>query len=90
MGRLFRVRIVGILGNSILQGSLIIAENELMARFPSVDGYRILLLDAPAEKTESVARALSSDLRDYGLVLTPAWSAGRFSVPWRTRIYRSL
>jgi hypothetical protein len=72
MGRPFRVRIVGILGNSILQGSLIIAENELMARFPSVDGYRVFLLDAPVDRTEAVARTLSSDLRDYGLVLTPA------------------
>jgi putative ABC transport system permease protein len=72
MGRPFRVRIVGILGNSILQGSLVIAENEFMARFPSADGYRVFLLDAPAGRTDAVARTLSSDLRDYGLVLTPA------------------
>jgi len=71
MGRPFRVRIVGILANSVLQGSLVIAENEFVARFPSVDGYRVFLVDAPADKAEAVAQKLSSGLRDHGLVLTP-------------------
>lgn len=71
-GRTFRVRIVGMLGSSILQGSLVIAENEFMARFPSVGGYRAFLVDAPAEQAEAVIRQLLSELRDFGLVLTPA------------------
>lgn len=71
MGRPFRVRIVGILANSVLQGSLVIAENEFVTRFPSVDGYRVLLVDAPAGRADAVAQKLSSGLRDYGLVLTP-------------------
>jgi ABC-type lipoprotein release transport system permease subunit len=71
MGRPFRVRIVGILASSVLQGSLVIAENEFVARFPSVDGYRVFLVDAPADKADAVAQKLSSGLRDYGLVLTP-------------------
>ncbi len=71
MGRPFRVRIVGILENSVLQGSLVIAENEFVARFPSVDGYRVFLIDAPPDKADAVAQKLSSGLRDYGLVLTP-------------------
>lgn len=70
-GRPLRVRIVGILANSVLQGSLVIAENEFVARFPSVDGYRVFLIDAPPDKVEAVAQKLSSGLRDYGLVLTP-------------------
>jgi putative ABC transport system permease protein len=71
MGRPFRVRIVGMLAGSVLQGSLVISENEFVARFPSVDGYRVFLIDAPPDKAEAVARKLSSGLRDYGLVLTP-------------------
>ncbi len=71
MGRPFRVRIVGILANSVLQGSLVIAENEFVAKFPSVDGYRVFLVDAPPEKADAVSQKLSSGLRDYGLVLTP-------------------
>lgn len=71
-GRSLRVRIVGMVESSILQGSLVIAENEFTARFPSVDGYGVFLIDAPAEAVESVSDELSSALRDYGLVLTPA------------------
>ena len=72
MGRDFRVRIVGMLQSSVLQGSLVIAENEFTARFPSADGYSVFLIDAPLEKVERISLQLSSQLRDYGLVLTPA------------------
>jgi ABC-type lipoprotein release transport system permease subunit len=71
-GRPFRVRIVGMLESSVLQGSLVIGENEFTARFPSVDGYQVFLIDAPADKTDAVAQELASGLRDYGLMLTPA------------------
>jgi ABC-type antimicrobial peptide transport system permease subunit len=71
-GRPFRVRIVGMLESSVLQGSLVIAENEFTARFPSVDGYQVFLIDVPADKkVDAVTQELSSGLRDYGLVLTP-------------------
>jgi putative ABC transport system permease protein len=73
IGRPFHVRIVGMLASSILQGSLVIAEKEFVARFPSVDGYRVLLLDAGMDKMETVTQKLSSGLTDSGLVLTPAW-----------------
>jgi len=71
MGRPFRVRIVGVLESSVLQGSLIIAENEFTARFPSVDGYQVFLIDAPADKTDAVTQELASGLKDYGLMVTP-------------------
>lgn len=71
-GRMLRVRIVGMLESSILQGSLVIAENEFMARFPSESGYRAFLIDAPSEKVAAVEQTLTSGLRDFGLVLTPA------------------
>jgi ABC-type antimicrobial peptide transport system permease subunit len=67
----FRLRLVGMLKNSILQGSLIISEDAFIKRFPSEDGYRLLLIDAPQEKNEAVADLLSARLRDYGLALTP-------------------
>ncbi|MCU0915635.1 MAG: ABC transporter permease [Planctomycetes bacterium] len=71
MGRPFRVRIVGMLASSVLQGSLVIAEDEFLARFPSVDGYRVFLIDVPAEKADAATQTLTADLRDYGLLLTP-------------------
>ncbi len=71
-GRRFRLRLVGMLKNSILQGSLLISEDEFIKRFPSEDGYRVLLIDAPQDRTEAVAGELSARLRDFGLALTPA------------------
>jgi ABC-type antimicrobial peptide transport system permease subunit len=55
-----------------LQGSLIISEDEFIKRFPSEDGYRVLLIDAPQDRTEAVDGELSARLRDFGLALTPA------------------
>jgi len=95
-GRRFRLRLVGMLKNSILQGSLVISEDEFIKRFPSEDGYRMFLIDihdtrpktqdpraasgvwslesgsSIEDRTEAVAGALSSRLKDYGLALTPA------------------
>ncbi len=70
-GQSFRVRLVGMLKNTILQGSLIISEDEFIKRFPSEDGYRLLLIDTPENKLEVVTDRLSSQLKDFGLVLTP-------------------
>ena len=71
-GGTFRLRIVGVLKNSILQGSLLIAEDQFITRFPSEAGYRLFLVDAPAERVDAATNTLSSQLRDFGLALTPA------------------
>jgi putative ABC transport system permease protein len=71
-GRSFKLRIVGILKNSILQGSLLIAEDKFVKRFPSEDGYRMFLVDTPMEQENEVSDKLSYRLRDFGMKLTPA------------------
>ena len=71
-GREFRLEIVGVIANSVLQGSLLIAEDEFVRRFPSASGYRSFLIDAPPARTGEVAAALSAALADYGLELTGA------------------
>lgn len=68
-GRKFRVRLVAMLENSILQGSLLIAEDQFVERFPAEEGYRALLIDTPEEKVEAVADHLSARLTDFGLGL---------------------
>ena len=70
-GRPFKVRIVGALANSILQGSLIIAEDEFVTRFPSESGYRMFLIDAPWKEADGIAGRLGRALRDTGMELTP-------------------
>jgi hypothetical protein len=71
-GRPFKVRLVGALANSILQGNLIIAEDEFTARFPSVTGYRFFLLDAPPGAVKSITAEMERALKDLGIELTPA------------------
>ena len=71
-GRAFKVRLVGAVANSILQGNLVIDEAAFVRRFPSEAGHRLFLIDAPAERATAVSAALSRALRDVGLELTPA------------------
>lgn len=70
-GREFRLRLVGALAGSILQGSLLISEEAFLERFPSESGYRMLLIDTPPENTKEVSGILSKQLADVGLAITP-------------------
>jgi hypothetical protein len=72
-GRPFRVRLVGMLKGSILQGYLLVDARAFAARFPSLAGHRVFLVDAPSGREDEVARALAeSALADHGLTITPA------------------
>jgi putative ABC transport system permease protein len=71
-GRAFKVRLVGAVANSILQGSLLIDEAEFTRRFPGESGYRMFLMDAPSNSVAQVSVTLSGALQDVGLELTPA------------------
>jgi ABC-type antimicrobial peptide transport system permease subunit len=71
-GHPFKLRLVGALANSILQGSLIIDEAQFVKRFPGESGYRVFLLDAPSSSESKLAGALSRALQDVGLELIPA------------------
>jgi putative ABC transport system permease protein len=71
-GRKFKVKLVGAIANSILQGNLIISEKNFIERFPNESGYRMFLIDAPSNITEEAGRELTRALQDYGLQLTRA------------------
>jgi len=71
-GRSFKVRLVGAVANSILQGSLLIDEAAFLRKFPGQSGYRVFLIDAPKGSAETVSGTLSKALQDFGLELTPA------------------
>ena len=71
-GRTVRLRLVGAVANSILQGNLVIAESEFVRRFPNETGYRMFLVDAPSNAVDRVAAELTRGLQDLGLELTPA------------------
>jgi ABC-type antimicrobial peptide transport system permease subunit len=71
-GQAFKVRIVGAVANSILQGQLIIDEAEFVARFPGESGYKYFLIDAPTNRVADLSAKLTRALQDAGLELTPA------------------
>lgn len=70
-GQPFKVQLVGSLAGSILQGNLVIAEDQFTAVYPGEAGYRFFLVDAPPERTAEVSATLTKALRDFGLELTP-------------------
>jgi ABC-type lipoprotein release transport system permease subunit len=73
-GRTFEVRFVAALAPSMLQGSVFIAEEAFLAKYPSASGYRMFLIDGPTEEEalRSVSRELTRSLRREGLDLVPA------------------
>ncbi len=69
-GRPVRLRIVGAVANSILQGSLIVSEADFTRLYPGEGGHRTLLIDAPNGGTNLIP-TWSRALQDVGLELTP-------------------
>lgn len=69
-GQVFRVRIVATLADSILQGSLVIANEAFERRFPSVSGQRLFLVDAPPAGADAVGAELTRALADVGFEVT--------------------
>lgn len=70
-GRPFRVRLVGALAGSVLQGNVLISEASFLARYPSSGGWQVALVgggrSAPPGSDQPLLRALA----DYGLEVTP-------------------
>ncbi len=87
-GRPFKVRLVGAVANSVLQGNLVIDEAEFVKRFPSESGSRAFLIDVAAEVTrrnsadtdppphvgghDGLSADLTRALQDTGLEITSA------------------
>ncbi len=68
------LRFVGALSDSVLQGELIIAEEQFVRLFPQQQGYRLFLIDAPGVATidaaNKLAGALEQELLPFGVDAT--------------------
>ena len=62
-----RLRIVGALRDSVLQGELMVAEDAFRTIFPDVAGYRMLFVDVAPARADEVARVLEERLEPYGV-----------------------
>ena len=72
-GRAIKLRIVGVLGSSVLQGGLLISEQNFIAHFPASAGYRAFLVETPPAHAAEISATLTRALQDRGLEVTPAW-----------------
>ncbi|PLX19933.1 MAG: hypothetical protein C0599_10005 [Salinivirgaceae bacterium] len=70
-GEPFRLVLAGALNNTIFQGNILVSKEILREQFPGLGGTKTILVDAPREKQESVAKILSESLVDYGIDVTP-------------------
>lgn len=62
-----RLRIVATLADSVLQSELIIGEASFVRLFPTLEGYRVWLIEASAERVEAVTTRLEDRLSDFGV-----------------------
>jgi ABC-type antimicrobial peptide transport system permease subunit len=52
---------------SVFQGTILISARDFTARFPSEEGYRMFLIDAPADRADALRGMLSRKLDGVGL-----------------------
>jgi putative ABC transport system permease protein len=65
-GKGVRLRIVAMLRDSTLQGELTISEGNFLRAFPSQEGFRFFLLEAPPDEAASLVQPLMERLGDWG------------------------
>jgi len=73
-GNTLKLRIVGVIANSVLQGHLMMSEANFIKHFPTLSGYQVFLLDAPAGKEQAVRQSITRALDDVGVSITPTAS----------------
>lgn len=69
-GRPVRLRLVGTLAESVLQGSVIISRGNFERLWPGQAGWRTLLVAAPARHAQQTGQQLLAALGDLGLELS--------------------
>ena len=69
-GQTVKVRIVGLLKGSVLQGSVIIGNEQFEKAYSSAGGFRYFLIDTPTENAKDVSASLTRMLGDKGFALT--------------------
>jgi ABC-type lipoprotein release transport system permease subunit len=65
------LRFVGALKDSVLQGELIVSEQQFIRMFPTAQGYRMFLIEDPgvraAERARMLADAVERELQPFGV-----------------------
>ena len=61
-----RLRLVAALADSIFQGELLMSDANFVRLFPEQEGYRFLLVDAPADRVAQLSAAIEEGAGDLG------------------------
>jgi ABC-type antimicrobial peptide transport system permease subunit len=69
-GRGVNLRVVGLLQDSVFQSELLISDANFRTLYPREEGFRLFLIDAPADKLDRTADLLETGLRANGLTVT--------------------
>lgn len=70
-GQAVKLRVVGLLQDSVFQSELIVSDASFRKLYPLEEGYRLFLIDAPKENRQRVGQLLETGLRSNGLTVTP-------------------
>lgn len=72
-GRTVHFEVVGLLSNSVLQGHLVISEQNFERLFPRISGYRFFFIrTGDTVESDSVAATLEKGWSDVGMDVTPS------------------
>lgn len=71
-GNQVRLRIVGLLQDSVFQSELLMADASLLKLYPRLEGYQEFLLAVPPGQEDEVDRLLEAGLADHGMTVTPS------------------
>jgi putative ABC transport system permease protein len=66
-----RLRLVAALADSVFQSELIMTEKNFLRLFPSEQGYRLFLIDAPEPNLAAVTATLEDRLANFGFDVVP-------------------
>jgi putative ABC transport system permease protein len=64
--RQIRLRLVGALRDSIFQRELLMSQTHFLKQFPEQEGYRLLLVETPADRAPDVSAKIEGALSDLG------------------------
>ncbi len=70
-GRILKLRLVGFVSGTILQGHVVISEQNFLTSFPATAGHRVYLVKPPPAQTGEVSQHLTRQLQNRGLALQP-------------------
>lgn len=71
-GESVKLRVVGLLQDSVFQSELLMSEANFLKLFPDQEGYNYFLIDGPPERARPIQSSLTAALADRGFEATPS------------------